>query len=514
MQSLTEMAQPDPTTTGAIPAPAPQAAPAPAPAEPPSRGFGGVMSDMFSGRGIMGSQAGDDKVDPSTGATAGQMRSANMSSMMQFGLTLLAAGMNQTNDQRAAILARAPGLLNNSDQINSFAKTRLEMANARLAERKQQAAEQKSTYVRSLLGGSGAATLGVGGGASAGSPAATPGTIPAVTPVAGGDASGGAQAPGTPGTAPTGQPAAGNGVTAGMSPGEVAAIAGMDDEKALELLARRRGELDGQETFGTPYADAATGQQLVPVLKGGRQVRVQPLGTLQQTVTEEGGKRITRQGGAVTGIADVAEDPQDREERAASVGLRTKRATVLNEQRGTIDGLNTALPRLAEAERNVRAGKTITGTGADYREQAMTLMSSLNILSDAGREQLRKTGDVESLLKQSSGEFAKQYYGPQISNADVENAQKAIGALKSGDSAVIADSLARIRKGYVQKIDAYNKDAEDHNSRLSGIRSDGLRADLEARKVERYRAPDEYSEAERAAARAELARRRNAAGGR
>jgi hypothetical protein len=515
MQSLTAMAQPDPETTGAIPPAAtpPQAAPAAAPAAP-ERGFGGVLSDMMSGRGIMGAQAGDDKVDPSTGATSGQMRSANMSSMMQFGLTLLAAGMRQSDDQRAAILSKAPGLLNNTDQINSFAKTRLEMANARLAERKQQQAEQKAAYVRSLLGGSGAATLGTSSGAGAPGPAASaPGTLAPIAAPAVADASDGAVAPVSPGTPPTAAPAQGNSVTAGMSPGEVAAIGGMDDEKALETLARRRGEIDGQETMGTPFADPATGQQMAPILKGGKQVRVQALGHLQATVADEGDKRVTRQNGKVTAISDIPEDPQDKEERTASVGIRTKRAAALNEGRANIEGLNAALPRLAKAEKDVRDGKTITGFGADYREQASTLLGSLNMLSDAGREELRRTGDVDGILKQAGGEFAKQYYGPQISNADVENAQKAIGGLKNGDHAVVADALKRIRTGYVQKIDAYNRDADDHNGRLSGIRSEGLRKDLEVRKVERQRAPDEYSEAERAAARAELQRRRAAAGG-
>lgn len=527
MQSLTEMSTgQDPATTGAIPptaapAPMPAPAPAPAPAAPAGGGIGEAMSNMFSGRGIMGAQPGDDKIDPNTGATAGQSRAANMSSMMQFGLTLIAAGMNQSNDSRAAILAKAPGLLDNSDKINSFAKTRLLMADARLAERKQANQEQRQAGIAAYLknmGGSGAATLAPA--AAGGAPA--PGAIAPIAPLAaagGGEAvpldiSAGASTAPAAAAPPAAAPAAAAGGTPRMSRDELGALALMDPDKALDHIARRSGELAGTETMGAPFVDPQTGEKMAPVMKNGVQVRVQSIGKMLGAVSEEGGKRITRTGGTVTGIADVAEDPQDREERTASVGIRTKRAAALNDGRGAIEVLNNTLPRLRQAEKDVREGKTFTGFGAEAKEQAVNFMLSTGMLSSAGREALQKGANVDSLLKQSSGEFAKQYYGPQISNADVENAQKAIGGLKSGDHAVVADSLKRIREGYVQKIDGYNKDADDHNDRLSGIRSEGLRKDLEARKVERQRAPDEYSDAERAQARAELARRRAAQGAR
>jgi hypothetical protein len=515
-------ATPDPSTTGAIGGGG------------SSRGIGDMLGDAFSGRGIMGARPGDDVVDPNTGVSAGQQRQISMQSMMGMGLTLLAAGMRQTDDSRAAILAKAPGMIgNSSDSLSNFAKMRLEMANARLKERQLQNADETQKRWGALFGGSGAAAGAPGLGAA---PATTP--LPGAEAVTGGVAAGQAPtaAPAASSTAPTLQAPAGGAVTpgapgaatpqqehpllAGISPGVRMLLAGMGPEKGMEKLLDIRRGLDEQEVMGQPAqdpntgkwfapkikngkqtgvvdfgqsietsgpaaVDPETGRKNMPIMRDGRTVRTENLGDVLKPVTEEDGRIVTRQAGQVVGIQGAPEDPQDREERTASVGLRKKRFETLETSRPDITNLSNQYDRVAQAEKNVREGKTLAGFGADQKAQAMNLMSGLGILSDEGKEALAKSGDANAFLAQAGGEFAKQYYGPQISNSDVENARKAVGAVMSNDPVSVANALARIRKGYQTKIEAYDRDVESHNSRLSGIRSEALRADLQAQKIGR-----------------------------
>lgn len=495
MGGLADMANP----AGAPPPPAPPPA-VPMGAEPaPAPGGGGFdfgsigdkVSDVFSGRGLMGARPGDDVMDPSTGVTAGQMRQSNMSSMMQMGMLLMAAGMRQSNDSRAALLSKAPGLLNNSDQINEFAKTRLAMANARLAERKQQAQEEQMRRWQSVFtpGGSGAATVG-----SVGAPAGGGG---GVVP----DVSGGGAVPAVAGPAPAGAPpgpagapvapGGDNPMLSGISPGARAGLSLMDPDKGLDALVRMRGEIDSTEQIGKPYIDPQTQQKVADVYKNGKKIRIQPLGDIVATVEEQGHRIVTKKGDVVTGVGQAPVDPVAQREREMGYGLREKKFASIDAQRP--DVLNTAqsYDKLVAAEEQVRKGKTINGFGADFKTQAATLLDTAGILSDAGRAELVNSANVESIFGKAGGEFAKQYYGPQISNADVETARKAIGGLKSNSPDVVANALKTLRESARKRIENYNAEVERHNGTLKSIKADELREVISGQRVDReFQEPD------------------------
>lgn len=154
----------DPATTGAVGQGAPAATmpPSGATATPSgdSRGIADRIGDAFSGRGAFGGSPDDNEIDPMTGAPKGLARQANGRSMLQLGLTFLMAGQRMSNDQRAAILSKAPGLIGGGDDsLNSFAKSRLEMAKLRMEQQKMQQEQASAQALNKALG------LDIAGGA-------------------------------------------------------------------------------------------------------------------------------------------------------------------------------------------------------------------------------------------------------------------------------------------------------------------------------------------------------------
>lgn len=475
------VAAPDPQTTGAIPPPAP-AAPA-----APERGFGDVMSDMFSGRGIMGARPGDDKVDPSTGITAGQQRQMSMQSMMGLGLTLLAAGMRQTNDQRAAILAGAPKLLDQTDQINSFARTRLEMANARLKERQVAQQEATARYSDSLLGlppnGSGAATMGA-------APQATPvvGAVGA-PPVA----LAGAQ----PAAAPAGSPmptGGGGGVTDGMSAGEIAAVRGMSPEKRIEYLAKRRGELDGAARMGPVYIDSDTGEKRADTYANNQKTGSISVGHLLGTVADENGQRVTRTGDKVTGIQDIAEKPEDRENRQAMMSLvKGDRDTLVKDYQENIQKSVQTYDKLQAVKKDVMDGKGLFGPieGNNYTRSAVAMLAELSPSFKSSVGDLNVTSNFERVMKEGVAGVIKNFNGSQgVSNADRDFAVQVMQAAATGNRDAILNALNNAQADQKGIIGRYSENAARHNGGLGDF-SGSLSSRLKAPTVDRDFAKEE-----------------------
>lgn len=502
MQSLTAVAQqqpdapqapapapaPDPATTGAVPAaaPAPEAAPASS-----GGGFGDMIGRLFSGGGA---QPGDDKLDPNTGVTVGQMRQLNMQSIQKLGLILLAAGGRMTGDQRAAILSKAGDALDNSGQLNAFAKMRLEMANARLAERKQQQAEQKSAYVRALLGGSGAATLGVpgaaGGTSSGAAPAATGvGSTPLMP-----DANGQMPAPAAaPAAASGAAPAPQSSVTAGMAPGEVAAVAGMDDEKALEYLAKRRGELDGAARMGPVYTDPDTGEKRADTYANGQKTGSISVGKLLGAVTEETGpdgstRRVTRTGNTVTGIQDVAEDPATRENRQALMSAtRADRDTLHKDYQENIQKSVQTYDKLQAVRKDVLDGKGLFGPaeGSNLYKGAVNALAEISPKFKAWAGDLNVTSNFERVMKEGVAGVIHNFNGSQgVSNADREFAVQVMQAASTGNREAVKNALENAMADQKSLVSRYNENAARHNSNLSDY-SGSLKTRLTAPTVDR-----------------------------
>jgi hypothetical protein len=465
---------PDPATTGAVPA----AAPAAAPASSGGGGLGGFLGGLFGGGGA---RPGDDAVDPNTGATVGQVRQANLQSIQKLGLILLASSGRMSGDQRAAILSRAGDALDNSGQLNEFAKMRLQMANARLAERKQQQSEQKSAYVRALLGGSGAATLGVpgaaGGGASAGGGGATGvGSTPLMP-----DASGAMPAPAA---APTAAPAAAagagaaptSGVTAGMSPGEVAAVGGMDDEKALEYLAKRRGELDGAARTGPVYTDPDTGEKRMDTFANGQKTGSISVGKLLGQVTDETGpdgstRRVTRTGDKVTGIADVQEAPEVRENRQALMSAtRADRDTLHKDYQENIQKSVQTYDKLQKVRTDVLDGKGYFGAveGNGYVRGALNALADINPRFKSYAGDLNVTSNFERVMKEGVAGVIKNFNGSNgVSNADRDFAVQVMQAASTGNREAVRNALENAMADQRGIIGRYNENASRHNSNLS-----------------------------------------------
>jgi hypothetical protein len=492
LQSLQRRVEDQPQQQQA-PTPA-AAAPSAAPAAAPAGDGGGMMGflgNLFSGKGFGGSQPGDDQVDPNTGVSVGQMRQMNLQGMQKMGLVLLSASGRMSNDQRAAIMSRLPEAMDNSAQLNGFAKARLQMAEMRLKERELAAKERQSAGFTQLA----AQMAGGGAPASSGPAAPTQQQTQAVAQAAAAGDTMGAASAATGGAVPAqaaapaqaGAPAQGG--QPAFSPQEAQALALIGPEGGLPMIMKRLGETRDQEVPGEPYVDPQTGRKMVDVFKHGQKVRSSDLGPILSRVSEEGGRIVTRTGDAVTGISaapQAPEDPQDVAERTANFGVITKRADKLNEARAGAITAATGYDRVAAAQKAVLADKTFTGLqGTDAAQKGANLLASLGILSDAGRKALVETNGIEAIFAQSGGEFAKQYYGPQISNSDVENARKAIGGIQSGQPEVVAAALGRIKDSYRRTVEQFDKDADSHNNRLGAIRGAEAKANFSVEKIGR-----------------------------
>jgi len=517
----------DPQTTGALGtgAGAP-AAPASTPPAPATSGggfdlssIGNKLGDAFSGRGLFGGGADDNEIDPMTGAPKGLARQAGMRSMMQMGLTFLLAGQRMSNDQRAAILSRAPGLIGGGDDsLNSFAKTRLEMAKLRMEQQKMQQEQQSNQAIQSALGlGSGGATPSAGAqGVQAGQQAlaqAAPVIDPqqAAMPVGGAPMQANANAtpenPVPANAAPDvsqGAPAAAP-MPAGplAAPGGVPRVApqqqatGSSDEmrnwshaeklavmaqpttagKANALLQIQQARAAGTRMGPVQY-DQTTGEQYAQTMDGrgnvtGRTSLGKPTITTRDTdkFREEGFKDPITGAFTVTKRADLLEDP-------AAVREQTLNASILKPQADTIkttykDNIAPATQRydtLAKVREDVLAGKGIFGTGATTATSVIRGLSSAGLINPKFADDLMTNQDFLRASKDSVANVIKNFNGSQaVSDSDRKFAVEVVGASLNGTRDEVLNSITNNMKDIRNSIKNYNESAADHNGQIGGM---------------------------------------------
>lgn len=457
---------PDPATTGAIPPQAPTQAPPAAPAAPSGGGLGDLLANAISGRGIFGGQAGDDTPDPNTGITPGDRRASAMQALLKMGLLFIAAGQNISNDSRAAILAKASGIFG-GDDMNSFAKSRLEMAKLKLEQRKQLAEEQSTQAITQALGG------GLGGGAAA--PSAGAGAVQ--TAQAGNEATGAAiGAPATAATAPGGVPRGGLTfsdadrlrVLAQPSP------AGKASEMAKVLSERQNAEQEG-----APYFDRQTQTMKIPVFRNGQRVATKDGGRLPEETRDVGGFR--EKGYAlpdgtwhVTGRQEIAEDPTNVENRRARLGIAQKdRDTYQGTYQDSVQTAVKSYDKMREIREQVIAGQGVFGTGSNY------LVGVMNALATAGYLDKDKIGDLnvrsnfERVMKNGVAGVIKDFNGSQgVSNADRDFAAQVMGAAATNNREAIINSLNNGMNDQRGIISKYNENAGRHNARADKFDKD------------------------------------------
>lgn len=515
----------DPQTTGSVGASPPTAAPA---ASAPTGGGGGFdlssignkLGDVFSGRGLFGGGADDNEIDPMTGAPKGLARQAGMRSMMQMGLTFLLAGQRMSNDQRAAILSRAPGLIGGGDDsLNSFAKTRLEMAKLRMEQQKMQQEQASNQAIQSALGlggGSGAAPTAGAQGVQAGQQAlaqAAPVIDPqqAAMPVGGApmqpnanatpenpipanaapDVSQGAPAAapmpagplaapgGVPRVAPQQQATGSSDDMKNWSHAEKLAVMAQPTTggKANALLQIQQARAAGTRMGPVQY-DQTTGEQYANTMDGrgnvtGRTTLGKPTITTRDTgeFREKGyTDPITKQ--------FVVTDRSDLQESPASVREQTLNASILKPQADTIkttykDNIAPATQRydtLAKVREDVLNGKGIFGTGATTATSVIRGLSSAGLINPKFADDLMTNQDFLRASKDSVANVIKNFNGSQaVSDSDRKFAVEVVGASLNGTRDEVLNSITNNMKDIRNSIKNYNESAADHNGQIGGM---------------------------------------------
>jgi hypothetical protein len=506
----------DPQTTGAVSAPPTASGPsaAAAPAAPGGGGFdlgsiGNKIGDAFSGRGILGGNADDTEIDPLTGAPKGLVRQANMRSLMQLGLTFLVAGQRMSNDQRAAILSKAPGLVGGGDDaLNSFAKTRLEMAKLKLEQRKQlqeeQAGQQQMQALQSLTGGATAPSAGAQGvqaGAqalAAAAPAIAPGDanaapgggIPA-NAAAGYVPQGGpgqemnagtaALAAPAPAATPTGNALAPGGVPRGplLSPADaMGVLANPTTAGRGQALSNAVSAAQARTVAGQTQYDPTTGTMRAPVLNGrGEVTGYHDMGkptiisrdTPDGKYREKGFMDPISKNFVVTDRTDI-KDPDTERQQAASIQIaKGDRDTLNTEHHDIIQKSLDTYDRMASVRQNVMDGKGVWGTGASLRQKAYNALVSLgynfdNKLSDS----LNTDADFMRVMKEGVATTIKNFNGAQnVSNTDLKFAQDVMQATTENNPEAVINALNNGMRDIRENVSRYNANATRHNSDLT-----------------------------------------------
>lgn len=497
-----------PGAQGQPPSPAPMAAPAPAPVAgngPPAAegggsgifsGIGTAISNAMSGAGVFGSSAGDmGEMDPTTGMTPGMERRGNNQSLMKVGLMLIAAGQRQSDDSRAKVMASMAGAVDSGD-VNQFARNRLEMAKMRLIEKKMLGDKAAADALM------GAVSPGVPVTAST-QPVGLPGGVPAVpatgeipasvppAPVPGGGA------PAVPGDTPTPVPGApavpgapGAAATAPSAPGlpvgpppppQLAEWQPNADDLAIMNSMRLRADAAGLANFvktnrdklrdrkidGGRYLDPSTGKIMIDEYQGGVKVGTKLIGDAPQTVVDRPGpdgtiirETVVPGSGQVIKretVRDVLEDAESKD-IIADVG-KTKSA--LRDQHA-----NVVLPAIKSYEKAVqledvvRGGGTYAGKLAPMQKATVAWLASLGMIDKTRSDQIQKLTDtsaVQAELGAEAGKFAKENYGPQVSDQDRKNAQELLGAIETNQPEQISAAIERIRREQRRKVEAYQQ---------------------------------------------------------
>lgn len=507
---LSQMAEADNPAPGAAPIstvpPAPAAAPvaaapAGAPSPAPASNFAGTLSaklgDMMSGRGLFGGSPDDAEIDPATGAPKGMARQQGMRSMMQMGLLFLAAGQRMSDDQRAAILSKAPGLVGGSDDaMNTFAKSRLEMAKLKLAERQQLAEEASNKTitdtVRQAMGGAApsagaqAVTTAQQGNAATGEAigapvAATPAPSPSPdnptgTPVQG------FQIPGAPPriAAPGGVPR--SGFT--LSPAAGAAILSRPTvagkAEALGGFVRdsetRQAQREDQETEGSPVWNPQVQRYETPVMRRGAVVRMKEAGNMPVTTRDFNGMRqkgyyLPDGNFHVTEQTEIGESPSEKKDRETHANLAASdREGLMKNYQENIQRSLTSYDKMREIREQVRDGKGIFGTQYEARKLAANALATMGYLTPEQANDQNVSANFERALKDGVQTVIKGFNGStQVSDSDRKFAQEVMQAAASNNRSAVINALNNGMQDVKDSIGRHNENVDRHNGNLEGF---------------------------------------------
>lgn len=550
------------------PAQAPAATP-PAPVSAPSGG-GGIFGNMgglgtaltnaMSGAGLFGTLAGnDDKIDPTTGVTAGQSARMNNMGIMKMGLMLIAAGQRQSDDSRARILGSIPSALDTSSQINSFASNRLKLAQIKLLEQetaRQQAGRAMWAGLRSdgtfgptpgaaaqapsapavaaTAPTAGGTIPGAGQPAPAPAPAAPSGPVPQAGPAGQGPMMGviqqgerfaqpiplasgqtqtaeapapAAQSPDVPATGAT--PAGGDGQTqelgtvpeirVGAPPPPAAPTFQLSDAERNQIssfmsiadaatqkqmqhdLAKRREDAIGKEYYSDNYFDPGSGQMSRDVYQKGKKVKTEVLGQqlqprLQIWTDPTDGTRYNRKvlpNGQVVSQEPVVNKKDDLYSAKEAEVVFSERKK-LADQRDAIADVQNDYNKVMGMAANVRNNKVIVGTLAGTRQKAAQTLRSLGFLSDEGAKKLEAGADVNALVGGEAGKFAKENFGPQVSDNDVRVAKEITGAFMGGSDVEVARALERVAELKARSVEQFRKNREAYQKKIPQDRNQAL----------------------------------------
>jgi hypothetical protein len=500
----------------------------------PFSNIGTRLSNAMSGGGFLSdpNAVPDGEVDPVTGIPRVISQRANNQSMMKMGLLLMAAGQFQSDDSRARMLSAMPGIADNSDTVNTFARNRLEMAKVRMLERQQMAeAAQSAAFDQYIAGNTmggapiaasapGAAvtgeTAGMAGTPLAGTTPSAPtgleaGTVPAPGPVqsapmppamAPGDQgppmptppapSGGAALAPTPNAFPANVTPVGVASEANLptsapapvmprpqfTPQEAALAQTLPFDQKRKFMLDKETEWRSREMQSEPYMRPGVGV-VVDVYKGGQKVGTQKIGDVgTQIVTRvrpDGATEYLTVGddGRLAGVQVVRDPNADAEYQTANREelelIGADRNTLRTAFTDSVQPAERAVEKLTKIQENIEDGKTLTGTGADYRYQLMNMFASAGMVSDGTIEQLQNYRAGRAELEAVAGQVAKDFFGPQISDADRESAKMLVGAMMSDNPQILASTVGRIRQDKLGQIKAYGVNATAHNDMVGGV---------------------------------------------
>lgn len=523
MRVVNSQGQPAQAPVPAVSPPVAPSSPAAAPAVsgPPAGGGGGgvggigsAISRALSGEGLFGSSSpDDDEIDPVTGAPRGLSRRANMQSLMKVGIMLMAAGQAQSPDSRARVLAGIAGATDDANnQINNFARNRLEMAKTKLLERQTLQDQAAQT---ALL-----ATAGIGPSAG-GSPVATgapPGTVAPPAPVVGappapvggegpvpgvpappnpetGVGGAGTPVPAAPRTAtvtpppsetPRTPPATPNTMTT-TAPGlpELKPWAADDQQRAIILAtppAQRAGVIEEmrrryetQDRSSNPYRVPGVGT-VIDIYKGNQKVETKKLtdgpvhmvdipgpdDTVIRETRDEMGNVIKR---------DTVRDVRADKAYDMTITSAQKESEELRERyRDNAAPAQNYYDKIVGLQDLVREGKINAGKLANVQDWVVGWIGSTGTATKADIEKLVNSRAISAELGNAAGKFAKENYGPSVSDQDRKVAQELLGALNTGTPEEIDAALGRVRDLERSKIEKYNQYSTDYNERTKGLK--------------------------------------------
>ena len=501
------------------PAAMPQGAMAPT-QDPPSGGFN--LSDILQGGGIGQDTSHDSEIDPDYGISRGAIRRANNRSMFNSGLLLLAAGAARDDGARASILSNLPATMDNSNQLQNFSRTRLEVAKAKLATAQAaQTASQDAAWQKQLDGYGqkfGGAQAPVGGVAAPVQPLASATAAPGAVSAPAVPAAGAQPAPAVASATPPQDAPAPGAVPAGPAPMElpkpgtvfpsapppkldrppelaagyqpksmadVNLLRGMTREKAAEYIQQQTTNMQSQEYPGQPFLDPTTSTLMQPIYKNGVLLHSTPLGQessnarIVQDAQGNYRSQKLRQDGSVADDSFVTPESQKQANALSEreFDLVKTNAADLKSRYAQLQDVPQKISRAQIIMKNIDDGKVTVGPGATSAQYAGNVLSNLGWANKDEIDKLSKTSDAKSMIGQISATIARaNNRGGQITDSDQKLAEGIAGGLDNPQ--VLKEALGRYVEDQRNEVNLYNSDADGHTAELkrTGLGSGLLRA--------------------------------------